>query len=145
MKPNIVYSFSIERILNDFTPGDYCPAQCWEDCWEMLGYHDCGKLSYRQRWDNVLFLARGDEQYAPIKKEIARNGFLVPLAAKISTGHLVLCDGHHRIAAAIELDIVDVDVYVAAQEVDIGDLVAMDSHTWYGSGVESPFIELVGD
>ena len=48
---------------------------------------------------------RDDLHYADLVTDIAANGFAVPVAINYVDGFFYLVNGHHRIAAAIELGI----------------------------------------
>ncbi|QOP64875.1 ParB-like nuclease domain protein [Microbacterium phage Avocadoman] len=87
--------------------------------------HRSSDLSWYKDWDELLREKRADRHYPDVVKSIREYGFLRPLNASIGDGELMLSDGHHRIAAAIDLGLECVPVYVAAFHV-----IADDSGSW---------------
>lgn len=79
---------------------------------------------------------RYSDRYTRIYNSIKDNGFMVPLAAKSG----VLFDGHHRITAAYDLGIKEVDLYICSPKTPIQDLIAIDSNYWYAGTPDSPFV-----
>lgn len=51
---------------------------------------------------------REDTHYADLVADLAANGFAVPVAINYVDGFFYLVNGHHRIAAAIELGITEI-------------------------------------
>lgn len=91
----------------------------WAECdWE--------DVPHEERWETLLSMKRADENYEDILEEISENGFSKPLTAYKRDGVLILCDGHHRLAAAIDLGLETVPVHVF-NTVTIAD----DSGEWY--------------
>lgn len=126
------FVFNPLDIVNDncWISGDYLPQyQC--DCWDY--YHIC-YTNRRLGFDVVLEQARDNERYERVYSEIRDNGFLKPLSAIVSPDWqaLVLVDGHHRLASALDLNINKIPIYVAKPRTPLEDLVADDSAVWAG-------------
>lgn len=66
-------------------------------------------------WDMLLERKREDAWYEDVFESIRENGFVRPLTAHIREGQLALGDGHHRLAAAVELGLSTVPVIVCPQ------------------------------
>jgi hypothetical protein len=84
-------------------------------------------LDCYQSWDDMLSCKRGDHYYNDVKASIERWGFVRPLTAHTMNGELQFGDGHHRLAAAIELGMTTVPVLVFDFP-----MVATDSGSWMG-------------
>lgn len=76
-------------------------------------------------WDDMLECKRADTQYPWIVESLKTNGFVRPLNATTCWGQLQLSDGHHRVAAAIDMGMDTVPVYVAED-----DIISSDSGLW---------------
>lgn len=77
-------------------------------------------------WEEMLRRKRSDRNYPDIVTSIERWGFVRPLTAYITYGNeLRFGDGHHRLAAAIELGMTTVPVEVFHRS-----RCAVDSGTW---------------
>lgn len=86
-------------------------------------------VDWVQDWDSTLEDKRDDRNYRDIVTSIERWGFVRPLTAYIKQlgdkEELRFGDGHHRLAAAIELGMTTVPV-----EVFSGWKIATDSGSW---------------
>ena len=72
-------------------------------------------------WDYMLDEKREDSHYPDVLASIREHGFIRPLNADLGKGYLQLSDGHHRIAAAVDLGIECVPVYVTRYPIISGD------------------------
>lgn len=82
-------------------------------------------MGYYQDWEDLLEQKRMDSHYEDVKASIERWGFVRPLTSYVSRGMLQFGDGHHRLAAAIELGMSTVPV-----EVHTHAMIAEDSGEW---------------
>lgn len=84
----------------------------WGSC--DIGHQDQGRPSYRDIWMDHLEVMREDEQYEEVKESLIRKGWARPLTCIAQTdwwssnherdaNRMIYGDGHHRLAAAIEL------------------------------------------
>ena len=96
-----------------------CPDEYWYD-----NYVD----SRATLWDCVLDMKRNDDHYGDVVDSIAANGFVRPVTAWYKLGELYFGDGHHRLAAAIDLGITTIPV-----EICLGMNIADDSGEWNAS------------
>jgi hypothetical protein len=127
---NRTFVFSPKDIINDglWISGDYVPIyHCL--CWNY--YHTC----YTNRdlgFKIVLEQARDGERYPEIYNEIKNQGFSRPLSSIISPDNeaIILVDGHHRLAVALDLNLKKIPIYVASTGTSLDDLVAYDSAVW---------------
>lgn len=134
-----VNELKLAELFDIFTPGDYTPSVCTENCLHSTRYHDCDKLSFRTRWRIHMDNIRYSDRYELIYTQIKRRGFIIPLAAKVDRGKYVLCDGHTRLTVAKDLKLKAVKIYIASESIQIADLVAMDSGHWKpGSTLDTP-------
>ncbi|QUE26089.1 ParB-like nuclease domain protein [Microbacterium phage SanaSana] len=76
-------------------------------------------------WDEMLDSKREDWHYPEVLASIRFHGFIRPLNADLGRGYLALSDGHHRVAAAIDLGMECVPVFVTSHAV-----IAGDSGSW---------------
>lgn len=84
---------------------------------------------YSYDWRALLHRKRMDENYSDVKDSIARWGFVRPVTVAIEVGNKIeYGDGHHRLAAAIELGFTHVPV-----EAYDGYNISDDSGAWDGS------------
>lgn len=84
-----------------------------------------GSLS--EAWEGCLESKRADDQYPDIVDSIRAFGFIRPLTARINhEGILEFGDGHHRLAAAIDLGMSTVPVRVYRDW-----YIAADSGGWF--------------
>lgn len=132
-----VHTLAITDFLQSFWPGDFEPVEC--NCSENFDIHFCTNDPREYRWEVTLSSAREDEQYPIILAELNAHGLKYPLGAKWYQGELVLCDGHHRVAALLDLGIKQVTVYVGAEEDSVAEMVAYDSRSWYSGTPDTPF------
>lgn len=90
---------------------------------------------YKGDWELMLTHKRGDSHYEDVKESIKRWGFVRPLTSYVDNNELQFGDGHHRLAAAIELGMTSVPVEVCRYS-----KVANDSGEWYlepGTNIDS--------
>lgn len=91
-----------------------------------------------EAWEASLTGKRDDDHYEDVLNSIREHGFLRPLTAwKREDGRLGFGDGHHRLAAAIDLGLTTVPVKVYERH-----LIARDSGSW-DSGSPIPTLEEV--
>jgi len=76
-------------------------------------------------WADVLEDKRNDYNYQDIVTSLRTWGFVRPLTARVADGQLQFGDGHHRLAASIELGWAVVPVVVRD-----GWVVSQDSGCW---------------
>ncbi len=129
-KLNEINEVKLTELFTSFTPGDYNPALCLDDCWQNTKYHNCDKLAFKTRWRIHMDSIQYSDRYEEIYTQIKREGFTVPLAAKVDKGIYVLCDGHNRLTVARDLKLKSVKIYIASESIQLEDLVAMDSGKW---------------
>ena len=79
------------------------------------------------RWDRILKSKRRDSQYQDVLDSIEQEGFIRPLTATVLDGKFQFGDGHHRLAAAIDLGLTH--VLIELHE-DFWDALAPDSGSW---------------
>lgn len=141
-----VYLVNPLDIIEFWVPGDYMPMgfmleETLCDCYTTIGYHDCDSTSVDFKWNSVLINVREDNRYDKIYNEIKTNGFKVPIAAKWSFNDVImLVDGHHRLAAALDLELKTIPVFIGDEQMSIFDLRAVDSGWWDGKTLDSPFL-----
>lgn len=103
------------------------------DCWE-----DVRDITISRAWKNLLETKREDYHYDDVVASIEEHGFTRPLTAwRHEMGYLQFGDGHHRLAAAIDLGMTTVPVKVYERA-----LIARDSGSW-DSGEPIPTLEEV--
>ena len=66
-------------------------------------YNSLGNPLDRKRWQEKLNIKRQHLCYSEILYNIQHNGFLMPLCYSVVDNIKIHGDGHHRLAAAIEL------------------------------------------
>jgi hypothetical protein len=64
-------------------------------------------------WRDLLASKRRDHHYHAVVASISMHGFIRPLNADLESGELQLSDGHHRLAAAMDLAMETVPVFVS--------------------------------
>ncbi|MGW7283879.1 hypothetical protein ACWGH4_00010 [Streptomyces sp. NPDC054847] len=77
---------AVADVLDMLTPDD----DGTDDCFTVRDILDC---------------KRQDPEYADLLEDIRRNGITVPLFIRVRNGEPWLADGHHRVAAAVDLGI----------------------------------------
>jgi ParB-like nuclease family protein len=142
---NTFHRVSVERILSAWFPGDYIPIHESDSdtCYSKFGYHKCCDKPLSFKWNYVLDQARNDDRYEDVYLSVKRHGLVAPLGAKQSDdGHIVLVDGHHRMASVLDLALSEVPVYVGDSLTEVFDLRALDSNWWRKSSksVDSPWL-----
>jgi len=145
LKTDRIYYLPPEFIIENFWTIDYNSISCNSKCgMYSMGYHTCDQVTKTEQWEKVLRWARNDEYYEQLVIEIATKGFLVPLAARANVDETItFYDGHHRICAAQDLDIVQVPVYIGPMTMTPEALVAIDSNRWAGDSLDSPFLGML--
>jgi hypothetical protein len=145
LKVNTTRRVTLARILKHYAPADYIPPRLdlADSCYATRGYHNCDSKTPREKWNYMLEGLRMDDRYEHVYEGIKEAGFVVPLAAKLVRDDIVIFDGHHRVAAALDLGYASVPVYVAGKTGHWSDLISADSGWWRGGGVDSPFGQLV--
>lgn len=93
-------------------------SRCTDECEQEA-------LTIPEAWDQVLERKRYDDHFDELLDVIEEDGFTQPLTAYERNGQLILCDGHHRLAAALDLGLRTVPVQVHEKRT-----VAADSGTW---------------
>lgn len=139
MKVNSIRLVNVEKIINNWYPGDYEPIGCMR-IGPCAPFHTCSSLTPKEQWLEVSEQLRNNHRFSLIYKAIKNAGFTAALAAKLENDErIIVCDGHHRLIVAWELGMKEIPIFVGGKRRDIKDMVAMDSRMWYGSGVDSPF------
>lgn len=124
----------MERKTNDFR--SYIDDHLCADV--GCGDDDCVASSIDLAWDEILEMKRDDAHYEHVVESIHVHGFTVPLTAQVNdAGEVCLGDGHHRLAAAIQLGFTTVPVVMAKHLSFISD----DSFLW---GYESEHDSEIG-
>lgn len=117
-----VWMEPIERILKHLS-GDLE--------WYVYETDDAGipRSNIAARWEWVLNTKREDEHYEDLKDTLSKKGFTRPLTAsyKHFDGGQHLGDGHHRLAAAIDLGFTHVPVYGVKR---YEEPISRDSGSW---------------
>lgn len=90
--------------------GEIIHGEDWSEC--EHGDGDRKPISIPLAWSLCLDEKRGDDHYPDVVESIETHGFVRPLTATEKDGRLTLGDGHHRLAAAIELGMTSVPVQV---------------------------------
>jgi hypothetical protein len=76
----------------------------WASCDSSCIYVDNTKPLTNIQWQKLLARKRSHKRYAKVLKFIKDHGFNMPLSYLYASDDVkVHCDGHHRLAAAIEL------------------------------------------
>ncbi|UKH48484.1 ParB-like nuclease domain protein [Microbacterium phage Katzastrophic] len=86
---------------------------------------DSSDRKFYVSWMNLLDEKRQDGHYPDVLQSLEEHGFIRPLNADTECGQLQLSDGHHRLAAAIDLGMEVVPVYVSWENV-----ISDDSGCW---------------
>ena len=115
------YELSIEWVLDNVEPWD------WPNCWcesddkrggeiHELEWNDA--TTTRGRWEALLNCKRNDEQYFHLVNSIREFGFLAPATVRLNVNGTVDTwgDGHHRLAAMIELGYTCIPVQAAPND-----------------------------
>ena len=88
-------------------------------------------------WDAMLESKRQDSHYPDVVESLRQDGFIRPLTADVRAHELRLSDGHHRIAAAIDLGMEAVPVLITGTP-----LISEDSGSWQLGYSVDPEVEL---
>lgn len=127
------YELNINWVLNNTVPWD--EADCWSgyDCEYVqensLDPEDLTDAPNHLLWGHVLYHKMEDGQYPFIVESLERWGFRFPLTIQLSPegGTHTWGDGHHRLAAAIELGLPTVSVKAWPRFTARANLVRADS------------------
>lgn len=101
------YELNIEWVLNNVEPWDW--PNCW--CGSIEGEGEIHEVEWeravttREKWAALLECKRTDGQYESIVDSIREFGFLAPVTVRLGMDGSVDTwgDGHHRLAAMIDL------------------------------------------
>jgi hypothetical protein len=151
LEPGVIFDWDIDEILTrqSCDVGGYSCIVCTKcgatnfDSWgwyrdgEFLDHRDDATLDHscydhaddapiQDAWDACLETKRQDDHYPDIVDSIRAFGFIRPLTARLVDSNLEFGDGHHRLAAAIDLGLTTVPVKVFRDWA-----VAKDSGSWY--------------
>lgn len=137
---NQIFMVKTREIIgkNHWIAGDYIPAVIECSCEDIHFYHDCGDRKVNMKY--VLQSARTDSYYSTLYNIIKTRGFKSPLAAIVDNYYesIILVDGHHRLAIALDLKIKEIPVYISTPGNHIEDLVATDSGNWKEGKISYP-------
>lgn len=92
-------------------------GNCWNEGVESIG---------RTAWDTVLERKRNDSHYEDVVESLKTRGFVRPLTGQANSFERKFGDGHHRLAAAIELGMSHVPI-----RFDFSINISNDSGSWY--------------
>lgn len=113
---------------------DWYPCGCLEEMPVYIDNFDdyYPKASIAESWEFVLDLKREDDHFEELKSYIEEVGFIRPctaLADVQSDGDTLLqfCDGHHRLAIALDMGLKTITVEVMAT---MRSGIAEDSGSW---------------
>lgn len=150
LEPGVTFDWDIDEILTrqSCDVGGYACEICticgatnydgwgWYRDGEYLDHrdgnpgHSCFEYAeeapIQDAWDACLEAKRRDDHYPDIVDSIRAFGFIRPLTARLVGSNLEFGDGHHRLAAAIDLGLTTVPIMVFR-----GWAVAQDSGSWY--------------
>jgi len=99
--------------------------ECVDGCTTHYCYGECASLE--AVWDALLEARMEDPHYPLVVESIREHGFTVPVTAQVrDDGTVVLGDGHHRLAACLELGITEMPVVMAKQY----SFISEDSFLW---------------
>ena len=101
----------------------------WVPVDEMMSWRSCDSAGVRLK--EVLRWKREDEHYPKVVEALRENGFMRPLTSYVEGFDRYMGDGHHRLAAAIDLGLTEVPVLMSENGWDM-DLIADDSGDWDG-------------
>jgi len=120
-EPGTTLDWDVDEITSRLS-GDlpwYFPDDSSIDPDYAYGYWDSDQLAdvtteqIQEAWETCIRVKSEDSHYQGLLEEIRTNGFTKPVNAYISDGQLRLCDGHHRVAVAVELGIPAIPVKVS--------------------------------
>lgn len=140
-KIGTVIMWLIEDILNNHISGDI--KMHIEGCFNKFskeythgGFYSEHETDKRESWECLLEEKRMDNHYYDVVDSLAEQGFVRPLTCRISKddGSLTFIDGHHRLAAALELGMEFVPVEVFKSNTYP---ISHDSGVWH-SGANIP-------
>lgn len=111
----------MERASSDLLGG---MREWWcDDCDQQTCRH---RPDLVQAWDDLLEDRRADAHYEAVVISLQDYGFTVPATARVTDGVVALGDGHHRLAAAIDLGWHSIPVVMCGRF----SFVSQDSFAW---------------
>ena len=164
-----IYEVNVQWLLENIEPWDQ--PECWYCDWgdrapeedeadvdhERFGEY-CGErknfreFTPREQWELLLRQKREDEQYRDIVWSLERLGFVRNVTFQVRDDGSVerMGDGHHRIAAALELGIPTVPFRAAPAQDALWsrryEVVSSDSGSsfYYEWDLENEYMEVLG-
>ena len=124
-----VWLWDIEEIMTR-TSSDVSSARSDHYCGDCgcVDGEPCVADNDALAWDDVIERRREDPHYEHVVESIREHGFTVPCTAWYDEDSLVVRfgDGHHRLAAALELGITEIPVVMAEPH----QYISEDSFLW---------------
>lgn len=122
VRPGDIFLVEIALILRAWVSGDGGgPGPAWD-----------GKTG----WEVTLEEKRDDDYYEQVVDSIRTLGFVKPVTGRVTEeGELRFSDGHHRLAAAIDLGMTHIPVEFYNE---YANSVSGDCYYWIKSGVVKP-------
>lgn len=115
-------------------PGRIKHGDMWWESIETIMLKDSIDHGGPGKWDRLLEDKRADSHYEDVRLSIEERGFVRPLTALIREGgqDFSFGDGHHRLAAAIDLGLtmVPLEAFNADGPGYFGGAIANDSGDW---------------
>jgi hypothetical protein len=124
--------FTVEDIVFNWQSGDFVPPN-YRDCPCTSFYHN--KCQPPDAMQLVMSEKRNKPHYQQLKRSLVENGFVIPITARRHGKNIVLMDGHTRLAAAAELEML-VNVIVFSQHSWWESLVSRDSGSRWNGEIE---------
>lgn len=106
----------------------------WSNAYLERAQGNVESLPARGLFEVTLEIKRSDEGYDRIVESLREHGFTVPCTVQIADRGYIFGDGHHRLAAAIDLGI----EYIPVQACVLGKSIATDSGEWVWGGNPRP-------